>query len=133
MHRIIIAFSLVLASPLLMASSCDRRQCPEDIACTEIFSMVTVQVSGPDGMPASLDEVYTIRTSTGEKIIPDQSIGGGVYVVLDDSYRQKLQQQKDEFRLVGMQNGQKVLEEPFVIEADCCHIRKVSGADTLQR
>ena len=56
----------------------------------------------------------------------------GTYIVLDDSYRDKLQNDKDKFRLVGIKEGKKVVDELFVIGADCCHIQKIEGKEDIQ-
>lgn len=127
------------ASPLFMASSCEQQQkeqaqkqkinCEGSI-CTEIFTMVTVKVSQQGGV-LQLDEVYTTRKGSTEKITFDQSMGPDSYVVIDDSYIQKLQNTTDEFHFIGMRNGKKMIDEVYVISADCCHIKKEKGKERI--
>lgn len=92
--------------------------------------MVTVQVIDPTGAAVQLDEVYTLRLSNNEKIRVEQPTEGG-YVVLDDNYLKHLQNDKDDFRFIGMKDGKKVLDELFVIGADCCHVQKIKGKEII--
>jgi hypothetical protein len=131
MLKTVIILAGVCAAPLLMAPSCDRNTCPQDVICTEMFSMVTVQVTR-DGLPVTLDRVYTLRSSTGDTIRNEQGMENGMYSVLDDNYRKSLVNQKDNFVFVGIVDGKKAVEEMYVISADCCHINKISGKETIQ-
>ncbi len=132
MKKVASSFFLLVVSPFFWAGSCEKKACSEEVMCTEIFSMVTVQVTDQNGDAVLLDEVYTIRGNNAETIRPDQQ-AGGVYVVLDDSYRKKLENQKDDFRFIGMKEGKKVIEEVYSIAADCCHIQKISGNESIKR
>jgi hypothetical protein len=53
------------------------------------------------------------------------------YTVLDDSYLKQLMDNADSFRFTGTKNGKEVVNEVFVIGADCCHINKVSGNESV--
>jgi hypothetical protein len=135
MSKLTFLISIVIAAPVLLASSCKRTSggtCGKDVACTMMFAMVTAEVNDPT-MTAIPLEVYTLRKSTGEKITHDQTTAqSGRYIVLDDGYQKKLQQATDTFVFVGTRSGAKVFEEQYVISADCCHINKVSGKDVIQ-
>jgi hypothetical protein len=96
-----------------------------------IFASVMVQVQNSTGDPIILDELYTIRKKTGEKLSMNQSMAGGGYNVLDDSYTKNLVNTSEAFVFIGMKNGIKVVDEPYTISADCCHIRKDSGKDII--
>lgn len=122
---------LLLSSPLFLATSCEKKKCAPDTICTEMFAMITVRVVDQNGELVKLDEVYTVREGNAETIRPDQNMEGA-YIVLDDSYRGKLQNDKDKFRLVGMKEGKKVVDELFVIGADCCHIQKIEGKEDIR-
>ncbi len=122
---------------LLMTSSCEKGNCgdePDDCAvgyCTSILVTVPVQVKTFSDKPVSLDEVYTVRVKTNEKITYQQNMGGGRYYVLDDSYQRKLKNRSEQFQFVGVKNGRVVISEMYTISADCCHIKKVSGKDLI--
>ncbi len=133
MRSIIILFAVTVCAPFLLASSCKKTTtCAKDVMCTQMFATITIQVTDQNGQPVVLDEVYTLRGKNSQKINFEQSNTQGGYIVLDDSYQKKLEQHTDNFRFVGMKNGQKVVDEPFVIGADCCHISKVSGKETIK-
>lgn len=102
-------------------------KCSEDVICTMMFAMVTTTVMDNTGENIVLDEVYTLRDDTGEKIKYTQDSKGATYTVLDDSYVKKLQNTEAKFHFVGMKGGQQVVNEPYTLSADCCHVNKVAG------
>ena len=114
---------LVIISGLmvLLISSCKNTQ---EIACTEEYRFVTITVNG-----AQLDNFYTIRISNGDTIRHDQEMGldNNVYVVLTDSYQKNIQNSVENFVFHGLIGDSLVVNEPFVIKADQCHITYVSG------
>lgn len=126
---------MVLAGLLgFVMSSCNttkKAACPPDIMCTMIFKSVSIKVTDAAGNAVKLDEAFTIRTKTKEVIRPEQHSDAGYYVVLDDGYQKKLQNTTADFRFIGKKNGVQVIDEHYTIGADCCHISKQSGRDTI--
>ena len=108
----------------LFLNACDVDK--NDVICTEIFAMVTIEVTGGD-----LDEHYTIRTSTNDTIRPYHYAFDGAYTVLDDNYLHELRNNKDDCVFVGIINNQVVISEEFVIKADECHVVKISGVESI--
>jgi hypothetical protein len=131
MQKIVLAAALLLMTPFLMASSCNKDKSCRQAICTAIFASVMVKVETSQGVPVQLDEVYTIRKSTGEKITPSQTMAEGRYSVLDDSYKDRMANRTDEFRFIGKKGGQIVVDETYIISADCCHVKKETGKDTI--
>ena len=113
---------LVATSIILNACDADKN----DVICTEIFALVTIDVTGGD-----LDEHFTIRISINDTIRPNQYTLNNSYTVLDDNYLPELRNSEDKFTFVGLIDKHVVISEEFVIKADECHIAKVSGADTI--
>ena len=109
---------------ILFLSACDVNK--NDVICTEIFAMVTIDVTGGE-----LDEHFTIRTSTNDTIRPYHYYFDGTFTVLDDNYLSELRNSKDDFVFVGVINNQVVVSEEFVIKADECHVVKVSGVESI--
>lgn len=105
--------------------------CDPNTACTMMFAAVGTQVVNAAGQPVVFDEVYTQREGSTEKIQLQHNAGSGSYIVLDDSYQKKLANQTANFHFIGMKNGQKVMDEVYRISADCCHIKKESGKETI--
>lgn len=105
--------------------------CDPNVACTMMYVSVGAQVVNSAGQPVVFDEVYTQRENTTEKIQLQHNSESGSYIVLDDSYQKKLANQTANFHFIGMKNGQKVMDEVYRIGADCCHIKKESGKETI--
>lgn len=103
----------------------------EAVLCTQVFASVMVHVDDLSASPIALD-VYTVRNSTGEKLTFGQfSSTSGTYNIMDDSYRAKLAGRTETFTFVGMKGSTKVFSQSYTIKADCCHVYKVSGADSI--
>ena len=96
-----------------------------------LFKMITVHITDGQQQPVQLDEAYTLRLSSGEKIRFDKNPVSGHYTVLDDSYQKRLQNTATDFKFVGYRHGKVVVEQAFRIGADCCHINLVTGATDL--
>jgi len=111
--------------------SCTKKSSGDGIICTQEFRMITLHVRTASNQQATLDSAYTLRISTGEKFYPEQSLSGMGVVVLDDRYQPRLQHTQDNFRFVGWKGGQVVVDQPYRIGADACHIYKVSGVDSV--
>lgn len=131
---------LILISALFaLAFSCDDSEnvnsgeCPQNIACTDIFVSVMAEIKDNDGKPYILDEYYTMKLSTGEKISfqnngTDQTARlYGAYAVLADSQLKKTTKSGQEFEFIGIKDGKEVVRKKFVISHDCCHVKLVSG------
>lgn len=119
------------------SSSCnkhDHHTNPCDGAmCTAMFVMINTKVTDANGHFVKLDDSYTQRAGNKDVYRPNQSnlIVDSSYVVIDDGYLQKMQNQTDTFYFVGLKNGKEVVKEPFVISADCCHVNKQSGKTNI--
>lgn len=135
MKQLLLIALLLVSAPAFMGTSCKRVATNSDpcagVMCTMMFAMITVQVTDADGIPAKLDEAYTVRNGNGAKITVEQHMTDGRYTVLDDSYQKELSNKTDDFRFVGIKNGIRVVDEPYTLGADCCHVRKENGRDTI--
>jgi hypothetical protein len=92
---------------------------------------LTVQVRNGSNAPRTLDEVYTVNSATGERIDFKQGVGPGFFVLLDDTYRQKMIGTTVDFDFVGIRNGETAIKEHYTVSADCCHVKKESGKDVI--
>jgi len=100
--------------------------CDVEVACTLEFRSVSIELTG--GVP---DDFYTLRTSTGDTLrFSNDGFGDTFYTVIDDSWQDELQGSEEEFVFEALLDGAVVVSETFVIEADLCHINKVSGPET---
>ena len=122
---------LLVSVALLMGTTCNKTRTCEGAICTMLFASVTVQVVDSLNVPVQLDDVYTVRNSTGEQIRLSQPMTGGRYNILDDGFQKKIENTSESFELIGTKGGQQIIKEPYYISADCCHIKKDSGKDSI--
>ncbi|PSL18059.1 hypothetical protein CLV60_1337 [Dyadobacter jiangsuensis] len=112
----------------ILLSGCTDDQPQQGVNCTEEFRAATLYVPG-----APLTDSFTIRLSKSDtiRIKGNADFRQGYYVVLDDHYQAKLENQQDNFRFIGKRGNEVVVQEDFVFKADQCHITKVSGKNKL--
>jgi hypothetical protein len=113
-------FSLIVFNSVF--SSCSQKDKP--VICTKEFRTISITVKGEP-----LDEYFTIRIKTNDTIrIGRENVPGeNIYPVLDDNFQKLIEGKTEEFRFIGYKNHEMVVNEPFVISADKCHINYVSG------
>lgn len=136
MKRILFTISAVVIAMLTQATSCrEPKNAPgecENVACTMMFAMVTVEVKDQQGNKVVLDEYHTIREKTGDQITSQSHVpDSGTYTILDDGFVSTLKNKSEQFRFIGKKNGVEVVNEQYVISADCCHVNKQSGKSAV--
>lgn len=131
MKSIVTICLLLMCFIFTTSSSCKRDKISNDncegVACTMSFAYISVKVKDNAGKDVKLDEAYTINSKTSDTIRHEQNLGDMGYTVLDDSYQKHLVNTSSTFQFIGVKGGKQVVNAPFVIGADCCHISKVSG------
>lgn len=118
---------LILSALLVGACSTDSKE--EEVICTEEFIVIGIKVSG-----GSLTDYYTLRESNTDTIrFTDNSAYpvGNWYPILDDSYQTILENTQEDFIFYGKINDAIVVNQPYIIGADRCHIKKISGASQV--
>lgn len=136
--------TVLLASAVLFglfsSSSCSKKKLKTignecDVFCTEEFRSIFTTVVDTNGQTVELYSTSTVRNSTQEVVFSYQYdstiINNGIYTIMNDGYQKQLKNQVDTFTFTGITNDNRMVEGQFVISADCCHINKVSGQDTL--
>ena len=102
--------------------------------CTELFAMLRVTVLTQGGAPVSGLTISATTLRSGQSFtVPQQSVGGepGAYVVFDDNLRDRIPASGDSVRVTGSDIAPRFTEY-FVIDVPGgCHVRKVSGPDTI--
>lgn len=125
--------STVLTSLVVLSFSgiwaCQTDIRPPQTVCTEEFQSIGIRVLGD-----SLTDFYTIRLVTSDTIRRSTGFESQThwYPVLDDSYRRQLASKQESFQFIGKQGQRIVIRQDYIIEADQCHIRKVSGRNEIQ-
>lgn len=124
-------FLLVLSFPMI-AMQCKQKTDCKSAICTEMFAAVNVSVKDKNGNNINLQDYYTINIATGDTLRNNNGTWPeGAYTVLDDTYVSKMYNKKLQFRFIGRLNNSTVVDETYTISADCCHISKVAGKDTV--
>ena len=108
--------------------------CQSDInankgVCTAEFRFIGLTVLGD-----SLTDFYTLRLATSDTLRRATGVESRthVYIVLDDTYQDELANKQEAFRFIGKKGQTVVVREDFILAADHCHIRKVSGKSEVQ-
>ncbi|MEZ5018206.1 MAG: hypothetical protein R2800_14200 [Flavipsychrobacter sp.] len=131
--------SILLTISIFIYTSCDKANngadvC-NDVVCSGIYATVLVNVQDINRNEVSLFDFYTIRKSTGDTIRLPRNNGAmpftSPYTVLSDYYMNVFKNRSDHFRFIGIKDGKTVIDQEYFITADCCHIKKVTGPDTI--
>ena len=129
MKKQMLISALIVLALIQILSSCSTKNDVPQVMCTEEFRTVSLTVTGD-----SLTSFYTVRESTSDTIRYQgynlYSLSN-TYPVLDDSYRSMIFNREERFTFIGLLNKAIVVNEPFVIGADECHIYKVSGKEEV--
>lgn len=130
-------YRLTVLATLTLLNACGKQQPTEDpcagAICTEEFRMFSVHLIDKNGQKTQFQNYYVVNVA-GNDTIQGQPLGyDSSYVVLDDSYQSKIANKTVDFYLYGTTvKGSRVKAEKYSFSADCCHISKVSGADTIK-
>ena len=102
-----------------------------DIACTEQFVMISLSVTDANNTPIRLDDYKVHRTDTGKEISSPNYGMDNYYPIIDDSFQSELANKELTLTFTGFIDNQQVINETYVVSADCCHIYLVSGKTTI--
>ena len=114
--------------------ACNRmpeiQPCPTDIACTEEFRTIGVTIT-QDNQPLNLDR-YTVTTE-GEALELDNNLGmgSGWHTLFTDAFQKTYQNREITLSLKGYLGTEMVVNQDYVVGADCCHIYLVSGPEEI--
>ena len=124
---------LLLALLSLLACNKDQKTCKDAICTMEVRSVGLVLRTATGTLPPSVDYCKTYlngRLLTTATPLVDGS--NSLVQVLDDSHRTKFTLNKNETIQVRVfQQGVVTKELSMGILADCCHINRLSGPDTV--
>ncbi len=129
----------ILSCGLIWGSISILTQCNNDTTscektmCTADFRMITVTLKdsiGNDYVPDKVETYYNgslIKQDTLPSV-PMQN----VYTIIDDSNLQQIRlniNREVTFKII--KNGVVIKQQIYVVKADCCHVSKVNGLDTI--
>jgi hypothetical protein len=117
----------LILTVFILAQVAISSSCNDEVICTEIFSMAGIRIHG-----LQPDSHYTVRQSTGDTLYQNLKLDDSLYLMLDDKYLPNLVQSSDIFTFHGLLGDSLIAQEEFLIAADQCHIRVVSGNFTIE-
>ncbi len=126
---------LLTASLLPGMIACHNTNSCEKVMCTADFRMITVQLQDSSGNPFVADKIISIN-NTNQILHTDTGmlLGDGRYYTIADDSHLKLLQQDTSYRSIIMKvikNNDTLASASYTIAADCCHVSKVAGKDTI--
>jgi hypothetical protein len=105
--------------------------------CDLVWKSIPVRITNQHGEPLQLDDYYTIKTSTRDKISFRNLAGdsllkaAGRYLVLSDSQHNLTVEDGASFEFCGFKNGHEVVRQAFRIGRDQCHVQLISGRSSV--
>lgn len=130
-HMLFLTMSAILLS-------CGKPEEPknecEGVLCTDLFAMTNIYViDSATGHTVILSDYYTVNTEKDDTFRANGNEWiDSSYLVLSDNYMNVLRNKEYKFRFMGFKDDSLIVNEPFTIKANCCHIEKVSGKDTVR-
>ncbi|MBU3675860.1 MAG: hypothetical protein FGM54_01580 [Chitinophagaceae bacterium] len=127
----LLLFSLL--SGVFMACNKDQSTCKQAICTMEVRSIGLVLRTAQGVIPPSVDYCKTYLNGRLLHTAVGQIEGSACLVhVLDDSHRSRFSLNKAQtIQVQVFQQGIMSKEVNFSILADCCHINRLSGPDTV--
>lgn len=131
--------SLLLLLSIEACTYCNEPQeeCPDNIACTEVFVSVVIpfDLIGIDITDVDFSKTYLESTNENiyeHKYNPPFDIGPYHAVIVTDGQLQKIMKEGSKLRFeLYNTSGNKIYEATFIIGHDCCHVLKISGPDKI--
>ncbi len=126
-------YSLVVLT-LFNNSTCDKKECPEDIICSMIFVGINVQVTNAEGEPVQLSKATLSSTHLDAPLdVLSESPPNGPYQIINDGHKSFLSNHEArEFLFEGWVGDAQVVKEKYRIRHDCCHVQLIDGPESIQ-
>lgn len=97
------------------------------------FRTITLRVTNAQGAPLKLDRYQTITEK--KAVVPtgdsEPMQAEGQYPVVTDAWMSGHRNTTTKMIFTGFLGNKEVVKETFEIKADCCHVSKVSGKESV--
>jgi len=135
MNKIIFYILLIF----ILISCCDDNLDCVGAACTEEFLTLAVTIVDLDYNPVDLEsyKVVTAETKQDITINPNQTEldwmkSFGMYPLFSDSFANDYINDSVEINFMGYINNKIVVNEKYIVGADCCHVHLIEGQTDIQ-
>jgi hypothetical protein len=130
---------LILVFMTIFIVGCTNDDGPKPIdcslrPCTQNFVTIFANVTDASGIAIPLDSFEVIDIDTGENLTLDSNAQEyenyrqqGTYPIFSDTYLVQYQNTNTTISFKGSISGNQVVNESFVVGADCCHVQLISG------
>ncbi len=124
---------VLLMISIFISCDCSSNSDCVDVACTEEFVMITVNIVDNDQNSIILD-YYMVKDVDNNIDLTNELkdyyqsyLDEGIYPIFDDDFQQDYQNQEIELQFIGYIDSQEVINEFYLVGADCCHVYPISG------
>lgn len=121
----------------IVACSKEKENCNRT-PCTNNFVTISVSLKDTSGAYKPLDSYKVVETETLQDFTPNYSVQEfenyttqGSYPIFSDTYRIQYQNETTTISFIGYVSGKEVVNVEFIVGADCCHVRLISGNTDL--
>lgn len=99
------------------------------VFCTLEFRIVSVEVMGGE-----LTSYYTINESTQDTLymLEQFQFQNSYPILTDNEHELFINNEPKSFLFVGFVDDEKVIEEPYLIESDRCHVVLIEGNTSIE-
>ena len=126
---------LLFAGSVTAVSCMSHRHKNDDRLCTTEYRMLTISIKDINAKPVQLSDYFVRKTSTGEIIdfakespyIDSINRLQGIYFICTDGMMGMTSLQGTEFEFHGMLDSAEIVNEPYIIANDECHVYMLTG------
>jgi len=128
---------LIACEPKDCCDIVPEEECPENIACTEVFVTVSVPFQFKNIQKEQIRSSTTRLISSGTTLhqhmyINDQIDDESYAILVNDSHLSQIKKSGSNVQYTLFdKTGRQILIDTFTVAHDCCHVLKKSGKDIL--
>lgn len=129
-------YSPIIYLSIMLLFSCTKKEmmeCTDDLACTEVFVSIIVQIK--DAKNETIKLTKTTTEIEGSDTILIKTVFTTFfdnYVIVDDLSKKDLKRDGSKVTFKGYDESNRlIVNEQYMIGHDCCHVVKLSGKDIV--
>jgi len=119
----------------VLIGCCDNNLDCIGVACTEEYVTLIVTIIDSEYNPIELDSYKVVLIDTFQDITINESDwmkNLGIYPLFSDSYTNDYLNDSVEINFMGYINNKIVVNENYIVGADCCHVHLIEGQTDIQ-
>lgn len=103
----------------------------EDVGCQKYWEYIHLNIRTQVGTPAFLTKTKLVRKEDGVILYENNVIEGYAgfeYTLIEDGFQKTFRNKPVEVSFLGYRNEVLLVNQDFVVTADCCHVAVVEGS-----